>query len=587
MVIINKYAILEKLKLLIFIAFAIFFLTTCKNKSKSFDNGRGELETIAETYGQFAPDDAWDKDHKFAYYGSENEWSRRQFREISADKLYKRRGQRQLLEIIDGHPKNAIEFCERRLEQDPNDPEIYFMMTITYTQMGEMSDAVQAMRDALDKGLPFDRFIAGPRNLLKPLYQTDEFEALSRKYNVQLIHGPLLGNVTPVSASFWVRTASESDVEIKCENQGGGNSISGQAKSSADKDYTAVIKIDGLKANTTYQYSVWIDGELVQGGFHFTTAQDSGYKKPFKIAFGGCAGYTPAHERIWDTIATYDLKAMMILGDNVYIDVPGQPNEVHDYTYYRRQSRPEFKRLISKVPVYTIWDDHDAATDDIWMGPYRDKPAWKQPMLNVFIRNWNNPGYGTKEWPACWYKYSVADVDFFMLDCRTYRTNPFEEEKSMLGPVQKAWLKKSLLESKATFKIVVSSVPWAFGAKPDSHDTWNGFKKEREEIFTFFENNKINGIVLVSADRHRSDYWKINRENGYTLYDFLSSRLTNIHTHALMKGCEFGYNEKCSFATFTFNTSIPDPEITYQIHSIDNELIHSFTLKRSQLTYKN
>ena len=576
-----------KIKLIILTVTVLSF-TACKlkpQKSEHFDNKRGELEDIARNYGQFAPDDAWDDAHEFAYYGSENEWSRRQFSEESADVLYNRRGQRQLLAILDGEPQTAIGYCERYLKEDANDPETYFMMTIAYSQMNMKRDAVKSMQLALENGLPFDRFIAGPRNLLKNLYQTEEFKTLKNEYNIQLVHGPLLGNVTSESASFWVRTAGESEVEIKCEHPGGGNLITGMAQTSADRDYTTVVKINGLKPNTKYLYSVWVDGNLTKEGFSFTTTQNTKYKEAFSIAFGGGAGYTPKHERMWDTIATYDLKAMMLLGDNVYIDVPGQPNEVHDYTYYRRQSRPEFKRLISKVPVYSIWDDHDAATDDIWMGPYRDKPAWKLPMLNVFIRNWNNPGYGTQEWPACWYKYSVADVDFFMLDTRFYRTNPFKEEKTMLGPVQKKWLKESLLASKATFKIVVSSVPWSYGAKPDSHDTWNGFKNEREEIFRFFEDNKIEGIVLVSADRHRSDYWKIERKNGYTLYDFMSSRLTNIHTHELMPGCEFGYNKKCSFATFTFNTSVPDPEVTYQIHSIDNELIHSFTLKKSQLSY--
>jgi len=68
------------------------------------------------------------------------------------------------------------------------------------------------------------------------------------------------------------------------------------------------------------------------------------------------------------------------------------------------------------VPVFAIWDDHDCATDDVWMGPYRDKPAWKMSMLEGFRTNWNNPGYGTEQWPGCWFKFEIADVDFFMLD---------------------------------------------------------------------------------------------------------------------------------------------------------------------------
>ena len=82
---------MQKINLLLGII-AILCYTGCqhnKEKVKGFDNGRGELEKVAETYGQFAPDDAFEEDSYFAYYGRENEWTRRQFREISADRLYK------------------------------------------------------------------------------------------------------------------------------------------------------------------------------------------------------------------------------------------------------------------------------------------------------------------------------------------------------------------------------------------------------------------------------------------------------------------------------------------------------------------
>mgnify|MGYP003668878966 CR=1 FL=1 len=576
---------MQKINLLLGVI-AILSCTDCQNspkKNKRVDNGRGELEKVAKTYGQFAPDDAFEEDPYFAYYGSENEWTRRQFREISADKLYKRRGQRQLLAIIDGKPDSALVYCERRLSQDPADPEIHYMMTVAYSSKNDTEKAVQSMNLALKNGLPFERFVAGPKDILAPLYQTKAYKGLQARFNVRLIHGPMLGNVTPYGASFWVRTANESDVMIKCINPKSGKVISGHSRTAEAKDNTTVVRVDGLKPNTKYNYSVWIGGDLIKEGYHVTTTQSTKYKKPFSIAFGGCAGYTPSNERMWDTLATHDLKALLLLGDNVYIDLPGKPNQVHDYTYYRRQSRPEFRRLVSKVPVYSIWDDHDAAIDDVWMGPYKDKPYWKIPMVNLFINQWNNPGYATGDWPGGWYKFSISDIDLIMLDDRTYRTNPFKSEKTMLGPVQKKWLFESLKNSKATFKLIVSSVPWALGAKPGSHDTWAGFEPERNEIFQFLTDNNIEGVILLSADRHRTDFWKNEREGDYPLYEFMSSRLTNIHTHDLVPGAIFGYNEKCAFGKMTFNTTLNDPEIRFEIINIDNEPIYSYVLKRSEL----
>ncbi len=289
---------------------------------------------------------------------------------------------------------------------------------------------------------------------------------------------------------------------------------------------------------------------------------------------------------MWDTIASFHPLAMLLMGDNVYIDLPQEAGPLHRYSMYQRQSRPEFRRLVSTTPIFAIWDDHDVAFDDMWLGPYRDKPSWKPSMFTLFKENWNNPSYGDREWPGCWFKFSIADVDFFMLDCRYYRTNPFAEERTMLGPVQKAWLLGELKKSHAVFKIIASSVAWASGAKPGSRDTWDGFPAEREEIFSWIEKNAIDGVVLLSADRHRSDAWKIPRPNGYPLYDLLSSRLTNTEIHELMPGALFGYNAKCSFGLLAFDTVRADPQVTFDVVNIDGETVHSLTIHKNELISK-
>jgi alkaline phosphatase D len=286
---------------------------------------------------------------------------------------------------------------------------------------------------------------------------------------------------------------------------------------------------------------------------------------------------------MWDTIRAREPLAMLMLGDNVYIDLPREAGPLHRYTYYRRQSRPEFRRLTRSAPMYAIWDDHDAAVDDIWLGPYRDRPSWKPTMLELQQENWINPAWGDAEWPGCWFRFVIGDVDFFMLDTRYYRTNPFAAERTMLGPVQKRWLLEGLRESRAALKVVASSVAWASGAKPGSHDTWDGFPEEREEIFSTVEEEGIGRVVLLSADRHRSEAWKIERPGGYTLYDLLSSRLTNIHVHEEVEGAMFAYNEKCSFGLLEFDTTADDPEVKFTIVNIDGEAVNSLVLRASEL----
>jgi alkaline phosphatase D len=301
------------------------------------------------------------------------------------------------------------------------------------------------------------------------------------------------------------------------------------------------------------------------------------------MVFGGGAGYVQWHERVWDVIRGHNPLAFLWMGDNVYIDTPLQPDDIR-YAYYERQSRPEFRRLVASVGNYAMWDDHDVATDDCWLGPYKDKPSWKMRMLDIFKEQWVNPSYGSKEWPACWFSFKIADVEIFMLDGRFYRTNPYDKDPTQLGPDQKTWLLKALKQSTATFKVIVSGTPWAYDSKPGVKDTWNGFQHERTEIFDFLANNNINGVVLLSGDRHRTDIRKIERPNGYTLYDWENCRLTNQIVHPFEPGAMYEYNAKQCFGLLTFDTSKPDPSVTFDAYSIDNEKVFSMTSKLSDLT---
>jgi alkaline phosphatase D len=550
--------------------------------------------TIADDYGQFAPPDAFENGSKFAYYGSENQWSRRQFEASKLDEQPNRLGQRLVLAIQEGKPELAAQWCEEYLAQDPSQQEALFALAIAQAQLGRLKPAFDTMRKAIAGGLPFERFMAGPRDLLAPLTSTQDFQRYLANYPVRLVHGPMLGAMTDSSVRVWVRTLEESDIAVRVYratdmHENAKPVATSSAKTAKPMDYTGVVEISGLQPSTKYRYDVLSGGKMLLGANRpeFETFPKPGLGRKVRVAFGGCAAYIPENERMWDTIASFHPLAMLMIGDNVYIDLPEEARALHRYTYYQRQSRPEFRRLTQSVPIYSIWDDHDAAIDDVWLGPHRDRPAWKPSMLQLQKENWNNPSYGDAEWPGCWYKFSIGDVDFFMLDCRYYRTNPFAAERTMLGPVQKQWLLTELSKSKATFKVLASAVAWADGAKPGSRDTWEGFPEEREEILSLIDQAAIDGIVLLSADRHRSDIRKIPRPKGYPLYDLMNSRLTNFHTHGFEPGAVFEYNEKCTFGLLTFDTSEPDAQMVYETINIDGESVHSLKLSKQALSHSN
>ncbi len=539
---------------------------------------------------QFAPKDAYVPAEKRPYYGSQDPWNRRFFKSRSR---VQRGGQTLILDIMEGRSDKVIEFCEEYTRDHPHSNEHLYCLTAAYCMTNQVQKALAVFKKAMAQGMPVERFMAGPRSFFEPLVNTDLFKTYIRQ-TPQLIHGPLLGNVTDKSASFWIRTFNKAPVKVllSLSPEFTNNITSDPVWTSKKKDYSAIVTVKNLSPDTKYYYSIKINNnKVIQKDVpSFQTQPKKAKPSQFNVAFGGGAGYNPPHERMWNTIASHHLQAFLFLGDNVYIDLPQKAGPLHNYTYYRRQSRPEFRHLTASTPIYAIWDDHDCAMDDIFFGPFIDKPEWKLSMWHLFRRNWNNPAYGgDAKHPGCWFNFSIADVDFFMLDGRFYRENYLLDNPSMLGPVQKSWLFNALKNSEATFKVLVSPVPWALDTKPlnksgGPQDTWYGYQKERQEIFSFLSDNHVNGVILLSADRHRSDVRVNKRKNDYPLYEFESSKLTNRGTHDHVGDYLFSYNEKCSFGLLSFNTTKQDPEVTFSIVNIDNQSVYTITLKKSRIS---
>lgn len=506
-------------------------------------------------------------------------------------KQYKRRSRQAMTMIDDGDLDEAIGHVHEHLEEIPGDPELLFCLAVAQAQNEDLDAALNSARRALNAGLPAGRFLAGPRELLAPLMETHAArELVYARHDADYVHGPLLGAVTDTAAQVWVRTGSEASVQVVMEPEGGGKvHESDVVQARADRDFTAVVQVEDLSANTSYTYRLLVNGQEQLDTWSFRTCPEEGEPAAFDIGFGACAGYTSWRERMWRRIAAHDFPVFLLLGDNVYIDRPERPN-LQNYIYYRRQSRPEFRTLTAETSIAAIWDDHDFGDNDSEGGPDRFTPEWKVEAWETFRDNWNNASYGGGEdQPGVWHELSIADVDVFFLDGRYYRTNEDADSPSMLGPVQKEWLFDRLRTSSATFKLIASPVPFPDGAKPGEwpwrSDTWEGYPDEREEIFSFIEDESIDGVVLLAGDRHRADVWKIERDAGYDLYEFQNGRLTNIHTHESVEGSLYSYNDKPHFGRLRFDTTKADPTITYDIINIQGELVHSTTLARSQLTH--
>lgn len=425
---------------------------------------------------------------------------------------------------------------------------------------------------------------------LASIAKSPEFKALVAKYGLKLFGGPMLGCVTDTSAKVWVRTSGAAEVKVVFStNKDFGKGMQcPAAETRASDDFTAVIELSGLKPSTTYYYDVLVDGESAckAGDVHgraapsFRTFPAPGEKAKFEIGFGGGARYVPKHERIWDTIASRRPAAFLFLGDNVYIDKPLLRNtqRVH---YYRRQLRPEYRRFAASTGIYAIYDDHDFGKNDCAGGLHPTLPEWKVPVWRVFKENWVNPYYGGGEKVyGCWFDFRVGDVQVFMLDNRYYRDF---KKGEMLGPVQQKWLLEKLAASKAKFKVLASPTLWTELADKGGKDSWWGVPRKREEIFSLIDRRKIPGVILISADRHRTDVYRIARPDGYDLWEFETSKLTNMHTHGTRKQAEFSYNKGNFYGVLSFDLTLDDPTVTFRCITIEGKEVYAKCLKLSEL----
>jgi alkaline phosphatase D len=487
-------------------------------------------------------------------------------------------------QLAEGKVEKA--YFELKTGKKHSDPaEKAFISTLCLLKEGNDKQALSMAKQAVEIGLPFERFLAEPREWLKPLRESKGFQLWKKAVDPSLIiHGPMVGQVSDSSASFWFRTDGACEVGVEINGHTGRETV----KTSEQEGFVGVVNVDGLLPGTYFSYRIFVNGKEFldpsrEFGFRTFSEPEEGAK--FTIAFGGCSGFVPEYESVWELIANYDPRAMLMLGDNVYIDDPEDVQWTGDYCYSRRHSRPEWKKLISKTSMHSIYDDHDFGTDDCIPGFLVDQPVWKKPVLKNFIKNWNNPVVGGgDENPGCWQTFTLGQVQIIMLDCRYYRDR---EKKSMLGQIQKKWLKKTLSQSKAKFKIIASSVPFSKGIKPGSKDPWDGYPEEREEIFSFIEKEKIEGVLLIAADRHRIDLRKTERVNGYDLFEFVSGRLTNRHVHSVIKteGLIWGYNKTCGFCLLRFDTRKVNSQVKLEAYDNEGKLLFAQKIMANDLKF--
>lgn len=406
--------------------------------------------------------------------------------------------------------------------------------------------------------------------LLASLFLTPTLLSSQEEHALLLLtHGVASGDVSAHSAGIWARVNAPATVSVEyaldpdfAQPQAGPRVETHQIQ-----DYTARLKLSGLRPDTVYFYRVWASqaenatrSPSVLG--RLRTAPLATQRRAVSFVFGGdlggqgfCRPYA-----IFEKMQELRPDFFIANGDMIYADhdcpaagpatpgYAGRPTIPGDFPpvtrldwmdldqlrtvfwQHWRYSRADaaFQNFLSQVPMYVQWDDHELINDSgagwsYWRpGPRRGYPNLVQvgrQALFLYAPIDLHPEEPYRVYRSFrWGK----DLEIFLLDARSYRSrndlpDTPDHNKTLLGSEQLAWLKRGVVESTATWKVVSSTVPlsiptgsrpavfgrdgWANGTAPD-FSSHTGFERELFDLLNHFDRAGVRNLVFVTTDVH-------------------------------------------------------------------------------------
>ena len=248
---------------------------------------------------------------------------------------------------------------------------------------------------------------------------------------------------------------------------------------------------------------------VVVTGMNFHSFHFGRPKKP-EIAYQGAdkhLGY-PALA----TMLKLDLDFFVGTGDNVYYDHPpktaAKTPAAMRKKWHEQFVQPRYIELFARVPTYWEKDDHDHRYND------NDNTGDREPSseLGIHIFREQVPVVDPADPEAVTYRTFRVNklLQIWLVENRDYRSpnrSPDGPEKTIWGTKQREWLKRTLLESDAAVKVLVSPTPMVGpddSYKKDNHTNLGGFRHEGSAFFQWAKENGFldKGLYLACGDRH-------------------------------------------------------------------------------------
>lgn len=410
--------------------------------------------------------------------------------------------------------------------------------------------------------------------------------AAAHKQNIELMGGPMLGDLKENSVTLWLRPSIVIPLVVKIRKSDGSDEKMYASKSVEPGKEQRII-LDGLFSDTDYKYEVYAEKRIIAEG-RFKTSPSPGEKGIFKVAFGSCFHKIGLHNpNLINQILKSRPDAMMLLGD---IAVDDRDNEInmHRSDYLLRDLSKPWQRLAANVPIYASWDDHDYLNNDLSGIPDGFSKTDQEALQAVWHQNWNNP---ENKVDGIYFNTRIGPVELIMLDTRSCRKiKERGHYGSYLGMEQLKWLEEILKKSTAPFKVISSGTMWSdyISNGKDSWGTWDTLA--REEIFSLIETEKIPGVLLISGDRHGARGFTIPRNSGFKFYEFEAASLGGVPgPDAMAKDTTnqiFGYygTDIIAYGEFIFESKGIEPLVIFRLIDELGNILEEHKLSYSQLT---
>ena len=285
---------------------------------------------------------------------------------------------------------------------------------------------------------------------------------------------------------------------------------------SGQHDFTHQFALDGLEPGQRYRVTLEARegpgakiSDTAQGSFRTPSAADTPQDVTFTVVTG--QSYwdldDPSGYHIYPVMARLKPQFIVPTGDTVYLDSE-EPRArtigLARFHWHRMYSLPRHVAFHRKVPGYWEVDDHDSWVDDGW--PTKKSP-WMLPL--TFEQGF---GIYREQVPMGKLTYRTVrwgrDLQIWMVEGRLYRSAnsmPDGPKKTIWGAEQMAWLKRTILASDASFRVLISPTPIVGPDRPkgknDNHSN-AAFATEGNHFRSWTRQHKLENFFVCCGDRH-------------------------------------------------------------------------------------